>query len=350
MIILGIESSCDETAAAVVKDGTHILSSVVSSQIKDHRPYGGVVPELASRKHMEAIVPVVESALSRAGVDLNNLDAIAATQGPGLIGALLIGFSFAKAFAYARKIPWVGVNHLEGHISSVFLEEETPEFPFVALMVSGGHTTLYLARDVGDYQTLATTVDDAAGEAFEKVAWILGLDYPGGPSVSRLAEQGDPKAFRFPRYRPKLRHGETGPRPLGFSFSGLKTSVVTYLEKAKESGELPPRADVSASIQEAIVDVIVANIWMAFLLYGASRSPSIDAKMGADTTAISKLIENMSELEKRMVKIPSTADLMVLMGVGFGALALSHTGADAIAPRIEAHAPAQGNRERDHQR
>ena len=179
MKILGIETSCDETAAAVVEDGTQILSSVVASQIKDHRPYGGVVPELASRKHMEAIVPVVESALAQACIGLNDLDAIAATQGPGLVGALLVGFSFAKASAYTLGIPWVGVDHLEGHINSVFLDSEPPPFPFVVLLVSGGHTSIYHVTDYTAYELMGRTRDDAAGEAYDKVAKMLDLELPG---------------------------------------------------------------------------------------------------------------------------------------------------------------------------
>ncbi len=248
MKILGIETSCDETAAAVVEDGTQILSSVVASQIKDHRPYGGVVPELASRKHMEAIVPVVESALAQAGIGLNDLDAIAATQGPGLVGALLVGFSFAKAGAYTLGIPWVGVDHLEGHINSVFLDSEPPPFPFVVLLVSGGHTSIYHVTDYTTFELMGRTRDDAAGEAYDKVAKMLDLEYPGGVVIDRLATEGDPKKIKFPR-------SFLDKTAFDFSFSGLKTAVNRYIQTHPEScmNEIP---DIAAGFQEAVVDVL----------------------------------------------------------------------------------------------
>ncbi len=248
MKILGIETSCDETAAAIVEDGTRILSSVVASQIKDHRPYGGVVPELASRKHMEAIVPVVESALAQAGIGLNDLDAIAATQGPGLVGALLVGFSFAKAGAYTLGIPWVGVDHLEGHINSVFLDSEPPPFPFVVLLVSGGHTSIYHVTDYTTFELMGRTRDDAAGEAYDKVAKMLDLEYPGGVVIDRLATEGDPKKIKFPR-------SFLDKTAFDFSFSGLKTAVNRYIQTHPEScmNEIP---DIAAGFQEAVVDVL----------------------------------------------------------------------------------------------
>ncbi len=248
MIILAIETSCDETAAAVVKDGTQILSSVVSSQIKVHHPYGGVVPELASRKHMEAIVPVVETALGEAGMDFTQVDALAATQGPGLVGSLLVGFSFAKAAAYALGIPWVGVDHLEGHINSIFLTPDPPAFPFVVLLVSGGHTSIYHVKNHTDYELMGRTRDDAAGEAYDKVAKMLGLGYPGGMIIDRLATKGNPKKIRFPR--PYLDKTE-----FDFSFSGLKTAVNRYIQTHPESyrDEIP---DIAAGFQEAAVDVL----------------------------------------------------------------------------------------------
>jgi len=215
MIILGIETSCDDTGAAVVKDGHEILSNVVSSQIKIHHPYGGVVPELASRKHMETIVPVVEQALSEAGIDWSRVDAIAATHGPGLVGSLLVGFSFAKACAYSLNIPWIGIDHLEGHINSVFLEPDAPPFPFVSLLVSGGHTSIYYVTGHTHYQLMGQTRDDAAGEAFDKVAKMLGLGYPGGCVIDEMAKSANSNRIRFPR--PYLNKSE-----FDFSFSGLK--------------------------------------------------------------------------------------------------------------------------------
>lgn len=248
MIILGVETSCDETAAAVVEDGTQILSSVVSSQVSVHHPYGGVVPELASRKHMEAIVPVVESALSQAGISLNAVDAIAATQGPGLVGALLVGFSFAKACAYALDIPWVGVDHLEGHINSLFLDPAPPPFPFVVLLVSGGHTSIYHVTDYTAYELMGRTRDDAAGEAYDKVAKMLGLGYPGGVVIDQLATEGNPKKIKFPR-------AFLDKTAFDFSFSGLKTSVNRYIQTHPDTykNETP---DIAAGFQEAVVDVL----------------------------------------------------------------------------------------------
>ncbi|MBW1727863.1 MAG: tRNA (adenosine(37)-N6)-threonylcarbamoyltransferase complex transferase subunit TsaD [Deltaproteobacteria bacterium] len=248
MIILGIETSCDETAAAVVVDGTQILSSVVSSQIEVHHPFGGVVPELASRKHMEAIVPVVTEALAVSGMDSKQLDAIAVTQGPGLVGALLVGFCFAKSFAFALDIPWVGVNHLEGHINSLFLEENPPPFPFIALLASGGHTSIYHVTSHTGFELVGQTRDDAAGEAFDKVAKMLGLGYPGGGVIDRLATQGDRENIVFPR--PFLDKST-----FDFSFSGLKTAVRRYIQKNMDTyqQQIP---DIVAGFQEAVVDVL----------------------------------------------------------------------------------------------
>lgn len=248
MIVLGVETSCDETAAAVVADGQKVLSSVVSSQIAVHHPYGGVVPELASRKHIESIVPVVHQALNEAGMGMHRLDAVAVTQGPGLVGALLVGFSFSKSFAMARNIPWIGVNHLEGHISSVFLENEIPEFPFVALMVSGGHTNLYYVRSHTDHELMGQTRDDAVGEAYDKVSKMLGLGYPGGGIIDRLAAQGDARKIRFPR--PYL--DKTG---FDFSFSGLKTAVNRYIQTHPDDYR-DEIADIATGFQEAVVDVL----------------------------------------------------------------------------------------------
>jgi N6-L-threonylcarbamoyladenine synthase len=263
MIILGIETSCDETAAAVVSDGTGILASVVSSQVKIHRRYGGVVPELASRKHIEAIVPVVDEALSEAGLPLENMDAVAVTRGPGLVGALLVGFSFAKSLAFALRIPWVGVNHLEGHINSVFLEADPPSFPFVALLVSGGHTSIYHITDHMAAELMGQTRDDAAGEAFDKVAKMLDLGYPGGGVIDRLSKQGEAARIRFPR--PYLDKAS-----FDFSFSGIKSAVHRYLTNHKDK-YLEQIPDIVAGFQEAVVEVLSYKVIRAAVEKGCDR-------------------------------------------------------------------------------
>jgi N6-L-threonylcarbamoyladenine synthase len=252
MIILGIETSCDDTAAAVVSDGERILSSVVASQISLHHPYGGVVPELASRKHIEAIVPVVCQALETAGVSKEQIEAVAVTQGPGLVGSLLVGFSFAKAFALRSGIPWIGVSHLEGHLNSVFLEPDPPPFPFVALLASGGHTSIYHVTAHTQNTLLGQTRDDAAGEAFDKVAKMMGLGYPGGGIVSKTAEKGDPQKIRFTR--PLLDNPD-----FDFSFSGLKTAVYRYIQQNPDTYETQ-LADIAAGFQEAVVDVLLDKV------------------------------------------------------------------------------------------
>ena len=251
MRLLTIESSCDETSAAIVQDGTEILSNVIASQEAVHSLYGGVVPELASRKHLEAVSPVVEEALSRASVTLDSIEGVAVTQGPGLAGALLVGISLAKALAYARDIPLVGIHHIEAHLFAVFLEKPVP-FPFVALVVSGGHTHLYRVDGFAQYRTLGQTRDDAAGEAFDKVAKILGLPYPGGALIDKLASAGDPARIRFPR--PLLHDGS-----YNFSFSGLKTAVMQFVRKnpGSESGE--ELHNLCASFQAAVCDVLVGK-------------------------------------------------------------------------------------------
>jgi N6-L-threonylcarbamoyladenine synthase len=259
--ILAIETSCDETAAAVVEDGRRVLSSVVSSQVDLHARYGGVVPELAGRAHVELLTPVVAEALLEAGVDSGadgrpGLDAVAATVGPGLIGALLVGVSAAKAMALAWGLPFVGVNHLEGHLAAAFLEEPELEFPLVVLLVSGGHTMLVRMDGPGSYRLLGQTIDDAAGEAFDKVARFLGLGYPGGPIIDRVSIEGDPKAVEFPRAL--MDEG------YDFSFSGLKTAVITYVRRNPDV----PVADVAASFQEAVVDVLVTKARRAALDLG----------------------------------------------------------------------------------
>lgn len=265
-LILGIESSCDETAAAVVAGGREVLSSVVESQAAQHARYGGVVPEVAGRSHLRAILPVVESALERAGVGLDDLAGIAVTTRPGLIGSLLVGLSAAKALAWSRGLPLVDVDHIEAHVYSAAMEypaERGAPWPCVALVVSGGHTSLYRADSAVELELLSATLDDAAGEAFDKVAHLLGLAYPGGPSVSRLAAEGAPDAIAFPRYRPRLRPGEAPQRFPPFSFSGLKTAVLYHLRgqdalaPTPEPADIPDRADVAASFQEAVVDSLV---------------------------------------------------------------------------------------------
>lgn len=250
MLLLAIESSCDETAAAVLADGVDLLSSVVDSQIQVHSPYGGIVPELASRRHIETIYPVANEALKQAGISLNQLDAIAVTQGPGLVGSLLIGMSFAKALAYVRNIPCIGVDHMAGHLLSIFLGQDHPSFPYIALAASGGHSSIYLVNDPVSYELLGQTRDDAAGEAFDKVAKLLGLGYPGGPIIAETATKGDPEAVSFPR-------AWLEPESLDFSFSGVKTAVVNYVNQAIQKEEKLHIPDICASFQEAIADVLV---------------------------------------------------------------------------------------------
>ena len=263
MIVLGIETSCDETAAAVVDGGRKVLASVVASQDDVHAPYGGVVPELASRRHLEVLVPVVRRALETAGVGLPDVDGVAVTYGPGLVGSLLIGCSAAKAIAYAGRRPLVGVNHLEGHIYAAFLEGDPPAHPFLALVVSGGHTALYLAREPRRYECIGQTRDDAAGEAFDKVAKLLGLGFPGGPAVERIARTGDPRAIAFPT-------ANMSDRAPGFSFSGIKTAVSLHVRRA---GALGPSqvADVAASFQATAVKMLVRETTKAARRAGVRR-------------------------------------------------------------------------------
>lgn len=270
MRILGVESSCDDTAAAVLADGA-VASSVVSSQDAIHQQYGGVVPELASRAHMRSIIPVIERALGAANVSLDDIDAVAATCGPGLVGSLLVGLSAAKGIAFARGVPFIGVNHLEGHLLSPRLDADVP-FPYVALLVSGGHTSLYDAQDYGCYRQLGQTRDDAAGEAYDKVARTMGLGFPGGRVIDDLARQGNPAAIRFPRARVKPRRGTAnGGEPLlEFSFSGLKTAVWQYVrDHAVDSPAA--RADVAASFQEAVVDMLLEHSFAAVERRGGTR-------------------------------------------------------------------------------
>ena len=259
-LVLGIETSCDETGVAVL-EGFDVRSFVLASQTEEHARFGGVVPEVAARAHVEAIRPLVHQALAIAGVHSDQLDAIAATRGPGLIGALMVGFAFGKSLAWTLQKPFYGIDHMEGHLYAPRLEFPEYEPPAVVLLASGGHSQIVHVREWGDYQTLGTTIDDAAGEAFDKLARFVGLGYPGGPAIDAEAEDGDPNAIEFPR---ALRD-----RPFDFSFSGLKTSVVTYLEKARDNDALPPRPDVAASIQEAIVDVLVEKTFNAVEETGA---------------------------------------------------------------------------------
>ena len=262
--VLAIESSCDDTAAAVLIGG-EVRSNIVASQDLVHHEYGGVVPELASRSHIRAIAPTIERALAAADVSLDDIEAIAATYGPGLVGSLLVGLCTAKALAFGRNLPFVGVNHLEGHLLSAQLERRV-EFPYLALLVSGGHTSLYLAEALGRYRQLGATRDDAAGEAFDKVAKMLGLGYPGGRLIDELGRRGDPGAIRFPRARLKP---ASGARPLDFSFSGIKTAVWLHV---REHGDDPTsHPDIAASFQDAVVDMLLGNTLAAVERTGVTR-------------------------------------------------------------------------------
>lgn len=266
-LVLGIETSCDETAAAIVAGGTELLSSVVASQADLHGRWGGVVPELASRRHVETIVPVVREALDQAGLDWPDLGGIAVTNGPGLIGSLLVGVSYAKAVALARDLPLVGVNHVAGHLYAAFLGGRPPDFPFLALTVSGGHTDLAVYHDHGPGRPVGATRDDAAGEAFDKVARLLGLGYPGGPAVDRLAADGNPGALSWPS--PRLAPDQGG--RFDFSFSGLKTAVRYYLDRMDASGQAVSRADVAASFQAAVASALAGAAVEAARAYRVPR-------------------------------------------------------------------------------
>ena len=264
VLILAVESSCDETAASVVKNGREVLSNIISSQIELHKLYGGVVPEIASRKHIEKINQVIEEALKEANVTLDDLDAVAVTYGPGLVGALLVGVSAAKAIAYAKKLPLVGVHHIEGHISANYIENKDLEPPFICLVVSGGHTHLVVVRDYGKYEIIGHTRDDAAGEAFDKVARAIGLGYPGGPKIDKLSKEGNPEAIAFPK-------AKMADSPYDFSFSGLKSAVLNYLNGCKMKNIPVVEADVAASFQKAVVDVLVEHSMRAVKKYGFDK-------------------------------------------------------------------------------
>ena len=290
--ILAIESSCDETAAAVVRNGREVLSNVISSQIDLHTLYGGVVPEIASRKHIERINQVIEEALSTAGVSLAQTDAVAVTYGPGLVGALLVGVAEAKAIAYAAGKPLVGVHHIEGHIAANFIEHPELEPPFLSLVVSGGHTHLVRVEDYGVFTILGRTRDDAAGEAFDKVARAIGLGYPGGPKIDRVAREGDPEAIAFPRT-----HMEDA--PYDFSFSGLKSAVLNYINGCQMKGQEYRQADIAASFQKAVTDVLVGNAMRAVEEYHADRFA-----IAGGVAANSALRQAMKEAcEERGVKL-----------------------------------------------
>ena len=263
-LILAIESSCDETAASVVKNGRCVLSNIISSQIAIHTLYGGVVPEIASRKHIEKINQVVEAALKEADVTLDDIDAIGVTYGPGLVGALLVGVAEAKAIAYAKQKPLVGVHHIEGHVSANYIEHPDLEPPFLCEIISGGHTHLVIVKDYGSFEILGRTRDDAAGEAFDKVARAIGLGYPGGPKIDKLAKEGNPHAIDFPRA-----HMEDA--PYDFSFSGVKSAVLNHLNKCRMTGETIVEADIAASFQQAVVDVLVDNAIRAAKDYHMDR-------------------------------------------------------------------------------
>lgn len=282
-LILGIESSCDETAAAVVKDGSEILSNVINTQIEFHKKYGGVVPEIASRKHIESINAVVSEAMDTAGVGFSELDAVAVTYGPGLVGALLVGVSFAKGLAYALKKPLVPVHHIKGHITANFLAHKDLKPPFVSLVASGGHSHIVLVKDYTEFEILGRTRDDAAGEAFDKIARVIGLGYPGGPLIDKLAREGNPRAFEFPRVR-------MDKDSLDFSFSGVKTAVINCLHKMEQQGIEYEKADVAASFQEAVTDVLCEHT-----IEAAIKRDSKTIALAGGVASNSRLREKMKE-------------------------------------------------------
>jgi N6-L-threonylcarbamoyladenine synthase len=312
MRVLAIETSCDDTGAAVILDGRKILSNVVSSQVPIHQKYGGVVPELASRRHVESIVPIVKEALEMAELTLSEIDGIAVTQGPGLVGSLLVGLSFAKSIAFATGLPFIGVNHIEAHLSAIFLEEKSPRFPFIGLVVSGGHTSLFRVDGFGKYKRLGQTRDDAAGEAFDKVAKLLGLGYPGGPIIDELSKTGNPKAIRFPR-------ASLGKDSFDFSFSGLKTAVVNYVKAHPE----PPGGysedlikDIVSSFQEAVVEVLVKKTVQAAQHQGLKRIV-LSGGVASNQRLRQKIKEELFE-QKLKVYIPSPSfctDNAAMVGV-----------------------------------
>ena len=282
MIVLGVETSCDDTAAAVLVDGRTVIANLVSSQDEVHSPFGGVVPELASRQHVRHILPIIDGALTQAGVGLSGLDGIAVTRGPGLVGSLLVGLSVIKGISYRWDIPYVGVNHLEAHLLAIFLDREV-SFPYLSLLASGGHTLLYLVRDFGAYHYLGGTRDDAAGEAYDKVAKMMGLGYPGGRVIDQLSKSGNPRAISFPRAR--MKRGS-----YDFSFSGLKTAVWHYLKEREKDAWEDQKADIAASFQEAVVDMLVAPTLRAARELGVKR-----IVLAGGVAANSRLRQRMTE-------------------------------------------------------
>ena len=291
--ILAIESSCDETSAAVVLNGREILSNVIASQISTHEQYGGVVPEVASRIHIEAISGVVEEALLKANITLEKIDAIGVTYGPGLVGALLVGLQFAQGLAFASKKPLVGVNHIEGHICANYIQHKDLKPPFISLVVSGGHTFIVHVKDYGIYEVIGQTRDDAAGEAYDKVARALGLGYPGGPKIDKLAKEGNPKAITFPKAN---FHEET----LDFSFSGVKSAVLNYLNKCNMQNIEINKADVAASFQQAVVDVLKDNVLLTC------------KKKNIDTIAIAGGVASNSTLRETLINEAGKKGIKVL--------------------------------------
>ena len=289
VLILAIESSCDETAAAVVKNGREVLSNVISSQIALHTLYGGVVPEIASRKHIEKINYVIKEALDQAGVTLKDLDAVGVTYGPGLVGALLVGVAEAKAISYAAKLPLVGVHHIEGHISANYIENKDLEPPFICLVVSGGHTHLVTGRDYGVYEILGRTRDDAAGEAFDKVARAIGLGYPGGPKIDKVSKEGDPDAVHFPR-------AKVEDAPYDFSFSGVKSAVLNHLNGCRMKGEEIVQADIAASFQKAVCEVLVSHAMDAVRDQGI-RKLALAGGVASNST-LRRMMQEACEREK----------------------------------------------------
>ena len=293
ILILGIESSCDETAAAVVKNGREILSNVIDSQIEIHKRYGGVVPEIASRRHIETVNAVVEEALEKAGVTWDDITAIAVTYGPGLVGALLVGVSTAKALAYALNKPLVNVHHIKGHICANFVAHPELEPPFTCLVASGGHSHIVYAKDYMTYEIMGMTRDDAAGEAFDKIARVIGLGYPGGPKIDKLAKEGDAHAYEFPRVKMA---GDS----LDFSFSGVKTAVINQVHKMEQRGEEFNRADIAASFQDAVTDVLCEHTIEAAL------------RKKSDTIAIAGGVAANSALREKMTKLAAEKNIKTL--------------------------------------
>lgn len=292
-LILSIESSCDETSAAIVKDGREVLSNIIASQIETHKKYGGVVPEVASRMHIEVINGVVTEALEEANVKLEDIDAIGVTYGPGLVGALLVGLQYAKGLSYSLKKPLIGVNHIEGHICANYIEHKDLKPPFVSLVVSGGHTFIVHVKDYGEYEVIGQTRDDAAGEAYDKVARALGLGYPGGPKIDKLAKEGNEKAIEFPKAN---FHDDT----LDFSFSGVKSAVLNYLNKCKMQNVEINKADVAASFQKAVIDVLKQNVLKT------CRQKNVDK------IAIAGGVASNSALRETLIKAASKEGIKVL--------------------------------------